>query len=118
MSSTCKYSLLYIPTNKGISWLLTYVQIGTKSPSVSNYVTAAEKMIRESGLKSTLHSAGTTIEGPWSDVMNLIGNLHEKVHSMGCLRIQSDIRVGSRTDKAQTAKDKVDTVERKLKELK
>ncbi|QPG73003.1 UPF0045 protein M15 [Brettanomyces nanus] len=91
--------------------------IGTGAPSVSNYVTAAEKMIRDSGLKSTLHSAGTTIEGEWSEVMDVIGRLHEKVHSMGVLRIQSDIRVGTRTDKAQTAKDKVDTVERKLKNL-
>ncbi|VEU23709.1 DEKNAAC104885 [Brettanomyces naardenensis] len=91
--------------------------IGTQTPSVSDYVTAAEKLIRESGLKSTLHSAGTTIEGEWSEVMDLIGRMHEKVHEMGVLRIQSDIRVGTRTDKSQTAKDKVDTVERKLKGL-
>lgn len=93
------------------------VPIGTGSPSVSDYVTIAENEIRKSPLKSTLHSAGTTIEGEWTDVFELIGKLHEKVHESGVLRIQTDIRVGTRTDKKQTAQDKVDVVEKKLKKL-
>ncbi|KAH3680052.1 hypothetical protein WICPIJ_008417, partial [Wickerhamomyces pijperi] len=88
----------------------------TASPSVSDYVTAVEKEIRKSGLKSTLHSAGTTIEGEWSEVMDLVGHLHELVHGMGVLRVQSDIRVGTRTDKSQTAEDKVNVVEQKLRQ--
>lgn len=91
------------------------IPIGTATPSVSDYVVECEKLIRSSGLKNTLHSAGTTIEGPWDEVMNLIGKLHERVHEMGVLRVQSDIRVGTRTDKSQTAQDKVDVVEAKLK---
>ena len=92
------------------------IPIGTATPSVSDYVVACEELIRKSGLTSHLHSAGTTIEGPWSEVMDLIGRLHEKVHDMGILRVQSDIRVGTRTDKKQTAEDKVNTVESKLAE--
>lgn len=38
------------------------------------------------------------------------------LHQNGVVRIQSDIRVGSRTDKKQTSKDKVEAVERLLKE--
>jgi uncharacterized protein YqgV (UPF0045/DUF77 family) len=38
------------------------------------------------------------------------------LHQNGIVRIQSDIRVGSRTDKKQAAKDKVEAVERLLKE--
>lgn len=90
------------------------VPIGTGSPSISDFVAKIEGKIRESHLTSTLHSAGTTIEGPWDEVMALIGELHEYAHSLGYLRVHTDIRVGSRIDKEQTAKDKIDAVLRKL----
>ncbi|CAR56745.1 Ecm15p [Kluyveromyces lactis] len=90
------------------------VPLGTGSPSVSDFVTKIEKKIRESPLKSTLHSAGTTIEGPWDDVMKLIGELHEYSHELGYVRVHTDIRVGTRTDKVQTAEDKVNAVLSKL----
>lgn len=53
-------------------------------------------------------------EGPWDDVMRVIGQAHSMLHANGVVRIQSDIRVGSRTDKKQTAQDKVDAVNRLL----
>lgn len=55
-------------------------------------------------------------EGPWDDVMRVIGQCHVALHQNGVVRIQSDIRVGSRTDKKQTSKDKVAAVEKLLKE--
>ena len=61
-----------------------------------------------------MHSAGTTVEGSWDDVMRLIGQTHQMLHEKGIVRIQSDIRVGSRTDKAQTMQDKVSAVEKLL----
>lgn len=94
------------------------VPIGSGSASVSDFVTLVEKKIRESPLKSTLHSAGTTIEGPWDDVFKLLGEIHESAHENGYVRIQSSMRVGTRTDKHQTAQEKVDTVLRKLEESK
>lgn len=90
------------------------IPIGTPTPSVSDYIVECEKVIQGSGLKSKLHSAGTSIEGPWDEVMALIGQLHQRVHDMGILRVQSDIRVGTRTDKNQSMEDKVDSVESKL----
>lgn len=54
----------------------------------------------------TLHH----VEGPWDDVMRVIGQAHSLLHENGVVRIQSDIRVGSRTDKKQTAEDKVAAV--------
>lgn len=90
------------------------IPIGTSTPSVSDYVVECEKLIRNSGLKNKLHSAGTSIEGPWDEVMELIGKLHERVHEMGILRVQSDIRVGTRIDKDQSIEDKVNIVETKL----
>lgn len=93
---------------------LCMVPIGTNSASVSDFVAIIERKIRESHLKSTLHSAGTTIEGPWDEVFTLIGELHELAHKNDYVRIQSSLRVGTRTDKHQTAQDKVDTLLQKL----
>jgi uncharacterized protein YqgV (UPF0045/DUF77 family) len=48
--------------------------------------------------------------------MKVIGQCHALLHQNGVVRIQSDIRVGSRTDKKQGFQDKVDAVEKLLKD--
>ncbi|CCK72511.1 Ecm15p KNAG_0K01500 [Huiozyma naganishii CBS 8797] len=93
------------------------VPLGTGSPSVSDFVALVENKIRQSHLKSTLHSAGTTIEGPWDEVMTLIGELHEFAHANGYERVHADVRIGTRTDKHQTANDKVITLNEKIAKL-
>lgn len=91
------------------------IPIGTGQASVLDEVAVITKMARELNLHTTLHSAGTTIAGPWNEVMDLIGQFHEALHAKGVVRIQLDIRVGSRTDKDQLPQDKVDIVEKKLR---
>lgn len=49
-------------------------------------------------------------EGSWDEVMRVIGQAHSMLHASGVVRIQSDIRVGSRTDKKQSFEDKVAAV--------
>ena len=53
-------------------------------------------------------------EGSWDEVMRVIGQAHSMLHARGVVRVQTDIRVGSRTDKSQTMEDKVAAVERLL----
>ena len=48
--------------------------------------------------------------------MRVIGQAHSMLHENGVVRIQSDIRVGSRTDKKQSFVDKVTAVEKLLAE--
>ena len=48
--------------------------------------------------------------------MHIIGQCHALMHARGVVRVQTDIRVGSRTDKQQSMQDKVDAVERLLRE--
>lgn len=43
--------------------------------------------------------------------MRLIGQAHTLVHQNGVVRIQSDIRIGTRTDKIQHFSEKVSKVE-------
>lgn len=42
-------------------------------------------------------------EGTWDDVMRLIGQAHVMLHKKGIVRIQTDIRVGSRYDSTKRA---------------
>ena len=78
--------------------------------SVSKYVVACERIINEAGLKSSLHAYGTNIEGDWDEVMAAVRKCHETVHEMGAPRITTTIKLGTRTDRAQTMEDKVQSV--------
>ncbi|BCS09450.1 hypothetical protein ALUC_30267A [Aspergillus luchuensis] len=89
--------------------------IGTSSPSVSAQIADVQRLIEKSGLKYVMHSAGTTLEGPWDRVHQVIGQAHTILHQQGIVRIQTDIRVGSRTDKEQSFEDKVNKVRELLK---
>ncbi len=82
--------------------------------SVSKYVVACEKVLKEAGLKTTLHAYGTNIEGEWDEVFAAIKRCHEIVHELGAPRITSTLKFGTRTDRAQTMQDKIDSVEKKM----
>ncbi|HRP95178.1 MAG TPA: MTH1187 family thiamine-binding protein [Rhodocyclaceae bacterium] len=82
--------------------------------SVSEYVAACERVIREAGLKAQLHAYGTNIEGDWDAVMAAVKRCHETVHAMGAPRITTTIKLGTRTDREQSMEDKVRSVAEKL----
>ncbi|KAF8433163.1 UPF0045 protein ECM15-like protein [Terfezia claveryi] len=92
------------------------IPIGTGTPSIANEIAAIQRLLAASKLVYTMHSAGTTIEGTWDEVMKAIGQCHTLLHGTGIVRIQSDIRVGTRTDKIQTHKDKITSVQRILRD--
>ena len=46
--------------------------------------------------------------------MHVIGQCHNLLHASGVTRIQTDIRVGTRTDKKQSAQDKLSAVQNLL----
>ena len=82
--------------------------------SVSAYVAACERVLRDAGLEIRLHAYGTNIEGEWDAVFSAIKRCHEVVHEMGAPRISTTLRVGSRTDRSQTMDEKIRSVEEKL----
>ncbi|KAH6888651.1 MTH1187/YkoF-like protein [Thelonectria olida] len=100
-----------IPTPEACYADFCLLPIGTGSVSVAEDIAEVQKVLKASGLKYTLHSAGTTVEGSWDEVMAAVGKAHAVVHKRGVVRVQSSMRVGSRTDKKQTAEDKVKRVE-------
>jgi uncharacterized protein (TIGR00106 family) len=94
---------------------LSVVPIGV-GVSVSKYVVACERVLKEAGLKTMLHAYGTNIEGEWDEVFAAVKRCHEVVHEMGAPRVSSTLRVGTRTDRPQSLQDKLDSVERQLRE--
>jgi uncharacterized protein (TIGR00106 family) len=82
--------------------------------SLSPYIAACEKVLSEAGLKIALHSYGTNIEGEWDEVFAAVKRCHEAVHGMGAPRITTTIKLGTRTDRAQTMEDKIRSVQEKL----
>ena len=92
---------------------LCIVPIGV-GVSLSTYIAECEKVLTEAGLKISLHSYGTNIEGEWDDVFAAIKRCHEKVHAMGAPRITTTIKAGTRTDRDQTMEDKINSIREKL----
>ena len=92
---------------------LCIVPIGV-GVSLSAYVAACEKVLTEAGLKTSLHSYGTNVEGEWDAVFAAIKRCHEVVHGMGAPRITTTIKLGTRTDRVQSMEDKVRSVREKL----
>jgi uncharacterized protein (TIGR00106 family) len=82
--------------------------------SLSRYVAACERVLVEAGLSPRLHAYGTNVEGEWDEVFAALKRCHEVLHEMGAPRVSTNLRCGTRTDREQTAQDKVRSVEEKL----
>lgn len=90
------------------------VSPGGVGMSVSPFVAACERIFVAAGLKHQLHAFGTNVEGDWDEVMAAVKQCHIKLQAMGAVRVTSHIKMSTRTDRAQTLQDKVDSVNQKL----
>ncbi|KAM7221418.1 YkoF-like protein [Rhypophila decipiens] len=91
------------------------IPIGTGNVSVAQEVADVQELLRNSGLTYKMHAAGTTVEGSWDQVMRVIGQAHTLILNKGVPRIHTSMRIGTRTDKTQTAAEKVSRVESLLR---
>lgn len=89
-------------------------QVGPAEYGFEEALASCVPILEKSGLTYVVHDGGFTIDADWQAATDLIGLLHQRLHDAGFERVHSDIRIGTRTDKAQTMQDKVDTVERQL----
>lgn len=80
--------------------------------SVSPYVAACQRILRECGFEPELHAYGTNFEGDWDAAMVAVKRCHETVHEMGVPRVFTTMKLGTRIDREQTLADKVASVER------
>ena len=45
------------------------------------------------------HAAGTDIEGEMDDILKAVARIHETLHRAGCVRLISNLKLETRTDK-------------------
>jgi uncharacterized protein (TIGR00106 family) len=94
---------------------LTVLPIGV-GVSLSSYVAACERVLREAGLEVVLHANGTNVEGEWADVMAALERCHQRLHQLGAPRVFTVVKLGTRTDREQTMRDKLESVHAKLRQ--
>ena len=83
-----------------------------KGESVSDYVSKAVKIIKESGLTFKIGPMGTAIEGEWDEVMCVVNRCFEALKK-DCRRIYMTIKVDYRMGQSGRMEGKIATVERK-----
>ncbi|ORY72248.1 YkoF-like protein [Leucosporidium creatinivorum] len=86
------------------------VPMGVDTVGVTKYIAECQRVLDKSGLSYQLHGYGTGVQGEYGAVMKVIEECHEAVHAMGCPRIATDIRIGTRTDKQGSLEAKVASV--------
>ncbi len=82
--------------------------------SLSKYVAACVTVLKDAGLEIQLHGYGTNVQGEWDDVFAAVKRCHEVVHQMGAVRISTTIRCGTRVDRSESFRDKIQSVEDRL----
>lgn len=92
---------------------LCVVPIGV-GVSVSEYVAECQRVLDDAGLTHTLHPYGTVIEGEWDAVFAAVKQCHQRCHAIGAPRLFTTVKIGTRTDRQQSAAEKVRSVERRL----
>ncbi len=81
-----------------------------KGISLSPFVRRAVKIVEQSGLDYKLGAMGTTIEGNWPEVMQVIDKCFHAL-SQDCDRIYLTLKVDYHKDKTGMLKHKVESVQ-------
>jgi uncharacterized protein (TIGR00106 family) len=96
---------------------VSIVPLGTKTPSVSQYVARAVKVLeQERGIKYELTAMGTIMEGDLDRILAVAKKMHEGTFGEGVVRVLTAVRIDDRRDKAQGMKEKVDSLKKKLQD--
>ena len=94
---------------------VSVVPLGTKTPSVSQYVARAVKILeREKDMKYEMTAMGTIIEADLDRILVVVKKMHEAVFEEGVVRVLTTIKIDDRRDQPQTIKAKLDSVKNKL----
>jgi uncharacterized protein (TIGR00106 family) len=94
---------------------VSVVPLGTKTPSVSQYVARAVKILEhEKDIRYEVTAMGTIIEGDLDRVLAAVKKMHEGIFGEGVARVLTTVKIDDRRDKAQGMKEKVDSLKKKL----
>jgi uncharacterized protein (TIGR00106 family) len=96
-----------------VSAMFSVIPIGV-GVSLSPYVAACERVLRQAGIEATLHDHGTNVVGEWDVVFDALRRCHETVHEMGAPRVATFVKMGTRVDRDPVAGAAARSVEEKL----
>ena len=93
--------------------------VGIKSTSMGSYVAAAIVAMNEvEGLKCEVTPMGTVMEADSLEpIFEAVKAAHEAMVAKGILRVESTLVIDDRRDKPRTMKDKVNAVQKYMKQL-
>ena len=91
--------------------------VGTDSPSLSFYIARAIQSISDiSGITHQTTAMGTILESDdLQKIFDATKSMTETIHRLGVKRIEVILKIDSRTDKKQSAADKMASLNRHLK---
>jgi len=90
---------------------VTFSPIGTATPSLSRYVTAALSVLQEHPeVRYQLNPMGTVLEGERRDIIAVIEEMNEAIFAAGALRVGTTLKIDERRDKPASMEHKVDVV--------
>jgi len=94
---------------------ISVVPLGTKTPSVSQYVARAVKVLeQERDIKYEITAMGTIMEGDLDKILAVVKKMHEGIFGEGVARVLTTIKIDDRRDKAQGMKEKLGSLRKKL----
>lgn len=75
--------------------------------SVRNEIQLVVALIEEQGFITQRHASGTNIEGNLHELLALVERIHCLLHEQGTIRVLSNIKLETRTDKLPTLAGKI-----------
>lgn len=96
---------------------LTIVPIGTGSTSLSDYVAGLYRVVQQAGpsIRYELTAMSTILEGELEDILKVMRQMHEAPFQQGALRVSTTLTIDDRRDKQASIKQKLESVEEKLR---
>lgn len=88
---------------------ISVVPIGV-GVSLSKYVAAAIDALEAGGFDCHVQAYGTVVEGEYDAVFAAVRSAVEQVHELGSPRVHCTVKFGSRTDRADSIAERLQSV--------
>ena len=70
--------------------------------SVRKEISRVVEILKDHDFVVETHASGTNIEGEMADILAAVGQIHERLHREGSVRLLSYLKLETRSDKAPT----------------
>jgi uncharacterized protein (TIGR00106 family) len=97
---------------------LTVIALGRADASAGEYIAGIQrKLAAQDRVRYQMHAMGTSLEGSTADILAVVGELHATPFEQGIPRVYTVLKLDERRDKPeQTLEDKVESVNRRLRD--